>query len=117
MRLSLVGGTQQVVDGFDGVEGVDGYLDKDGVPVAHGAVPQSRQLEGAQGATGLTLVGDEASNIQKQLSIFKKIKEEQLIKIEDETLVLGAHLEGSFLSPNKSGIQDKSVFDNNIVNQ
>ena len=34
-----------------------------------------------------TLVGDEASNIQKQLSIFKKIKEEQLIKIEDETLL------------------------------
>ena len=57
-----------------------------------------------------TLVGDEALNIQKQLSIFKKIKEEQLKKIEDETLVLGVHLEGSFLSPNKSGIQDKKVF-------
>ena len=57
-----------------------------------------------------TLVGDNIQNIQRQLSIFKKIKEEQLQNIEKETLIIGAHLEGSFLSPEKSGIQDKNVF-------
>ncbi|MBQ8634584.1 hypothetical protein IJ425_00340 [bacterium] len=57
-----------------------------------------------------TLVGDSADNIQKQLSIFKKIKDEQLKDIKSEALILGVHLEGTFLSPNKAGIQDKNVF-------
>ncbi len=57
-----------------------------------------------------TLVGDTKENILKQLSCFKKIKEEQLKNKDKEAFVIGVHLEGSFLSPNKSGIQDKSVF-------
>ena len=31
--------TQQVVDGFDGVERFDRHFDKHHIPVAHGAVP------------------------------------------------------------------------------
>ena len=57
-----------------------------------------------------TLVGDKKENIQKQLSIFKKIKEEQLKNIENETFVIGIHLEGCFLSPHKAGIQDNTNF-------
>ena len=57
-----------------------------------------------------TLVGYKKENIQKQLSIFKKIKEEQLKNIENETFVIGVHLEGSFLSPHKAGIQDNTNF-------
>lgn len=57
-----------------------------------------------------TLVGDSKKNIQKQLSIFQKIKKEQLESIKDESFIIGAHLEGSFLSPYKPGIQDKNVF-------
>ena len=57
-----------------------------------------------------TLVGDSDKNIQKQLEIFKNIKQEQLESINSEALIIGVHLEGTFLSPNKSGIQDKNVF-------
>lgn len=58
-----------------------------------------------------TLVGDSIENIQKQLEIFNKIKKEQLKKKEiNESFVIGVHLEGTFLSPNKAGIQDKNVF-------
>jgi len=57
-----------------------------------------------------TLVGDSSQNIRRQLEIFKKIKKEQLVSLTDETFIIGVHLEGSFLSPNKAGIQDKSVF-------
>ena len=57
-----------------------------------------------------TLVGDKKENILAQLEIFKKIKNEQLENCTNETLILGIHLEGSFLSKEKSGIQDKKVF-------
>lgn len=57
-----------------------------------------------------TLVGDKAQNIQKQLALFKKIKNEQMSEIQDESLILGVHLEGTFLSPQKPGIQDKTFF-------
>lgn len=57
-----------------------------------------------------TLVGESDEKIQQQLKLFKNIKDEQLKNIKDETLILGVHLEGSFLSPNKAGIQDKKVF-------
>ncbi len=57
-----------------------------------------------------TLVGDKKENILAQLEIFKKIKNEQLENYTNETLILGIHLEGSFLSKEKSGIQDKKVF-------
>lgn len=57
-----------------------------------------------------TLVGDNTENIQKQLKIFKQIKLEQLNKISNEALLIGAHLEGSFLNKEKSGIQDSKNF-------
>ena len=57
-----------------------------------------------------TLVGDTKENITRQLSIFKKIQNEQRANIEDECYLIGAHLEGTFLSKNKAGIQDKSTF-------
>ena len=57
-----------------------------------------------------TLVGESNENIQKQLSIFEKIKNEQLKTPNNETFIIGIHLEGSFLSKEKSGIQDKNVF-------
>ena len=51
---------QQVVDGLHGVEGLDGHLDKDGVPVAHRAIPQARQLQGLDVHAVLALDADEA---------------------------------------------------------
>lgn len=57
-----------------------------------------------------TLVGESDLNIQKQLAVFEKIKNEQLKNLQNETFIIGVHLEGSFLSKEKSGIQDKSVF-------
>jgi len=57
-----------------------------------------------------TLVGETPQNIIRQLALFKKIKEEQQKNPEDETLLLGAHLEGTFLSKDKSGIQDARTF-------
>lgn len=57
-----------------------------------------------------TLVGDKKENIIRQLSIFKKIQDEQKENILDECYLIGAHLEGTFLSKNKAGIQDKNTF-------
>ena len=57
-----------------------------------------------------TLVGESDEKIYNQLKLFKKIKEEQLTKPEKEAFILGVHLEGTFLSPRKPGIQDVSVF-------
>ena len=57
-----------------------------------------------------TLVGDDDEKIYAQLKLFKQIKDEQLISIDSEALILGVHLEGTFLSSNKAGIQDSSVF-------
>lgn len=55
-----------------------------------------------------TLVGDYDENLQRQFELFKKIKSEQLNSINSEALILGLHLEGTFLSPNKLGIQSKN---------
>lgn len=57
-----------------------------------------------------TLVGESDEKIQQQLKLFSKIKAQQLKSIQDEALILGVHLEGSFLSSNKAGIQDKKTF-------
>ena len=57
-----------------------------------------------------TLVGDTKENIIRQLSIFKQIQNEQKSEIKDECYIIGAHLEGTFLSKDKAGIQDKSTF-------
>lgn len=57
-----------------------------------------------------TLVGDKDEKIYEQLKLFKQIRDEQLVNINSEALILGVHLEGTFLSSNKSGIQDSKVF-------
>jgi len=57
-----------------------------------------------------TLIGDEDDKIYRQLKLFKQIKNEQLQICNSQALILGVHLEGTFLSLNKPGIQDKSVF-------
>ena len=51
--------TQQVVHCLDGVERAERHLHKHGVPVAHGAIPQTRQLEGLQLLSALRLLRDE----------------------------------------------------------
>ena len=50
---------EQVQDYLDGVEGLDRDLDEEGVPVGHGAVPETRELEGPQFAALVTLGADE----------------------------------------------------------
>ena len=57
-----------------------------------------------------TLVGEDNDKIYKQLKLFKKIKQEQLENPQKEAFIIGAHIEGTFLSPAKPGIQDISVF-------
>ncbi len=57
-----------------------------------------------------TLVGENDKNIQKQLALFQKIKQEQLNSVKKEAFIIGIHLEGTFLSPDKAGIQDKKTF-------
>lgn len=54
-----------------------------------------------------TLVGDSIENLQERFKLFKKIKNEYS---EDECYIIGLHLEGTFLNPNKPGIQDSRVF-------
>ncbi len=45
MVSGLVDGAEEVVDGFDGVEGVGGDFNEDCVPLTHGAVPEAGEFE------------------------------------------------------------------------
>lgn len=54
-----------------------------------------------------TLVGDSIQNLKKRFELFRKLKNNQE---PNESKIIGLHLEGTFLNPNKPGIQDKSVF-------
>lgn len=54
-----------------------------------------------------TLVGDSIENLKKRFELFNKLKEEHK---KDECYIIGLHLEGTFLNPDKPGIQDKNVF-------
>ena len=54
-----------------------------------------------------TLVGDSIENLRKRFELFKEIKSKQE---NNESKVIGLHLEGTFLNPDKPGIQDKDVF-------
>ena len=53
-------GAEEVVDGFDGVEGGEGDFDEVRVPFGHGSVPESRQFERFEGLPGFEFFGDEA---------------------------------------------------------
>lgn len=54
-----------------------------------------------------TLVGDSVQNLKKRFELFRELKNNQE---PDESKIIGLHLEGTFLNPDKPGIQDKSVF-------
>lgn len=54
-----------------------------------------------------TLTGDTPEKLNEKINI---IKDAKLTQGKDEAKIIGAHLEGTFLSPDKPGIQDKSVF-------
>ena len=54
-----------------------------------------------------TLVGDSISNLRERFKLFCNLKKEHK---EDESYIIGLHLEGTFLNPNKPGIQDDKVF-------
>lgn len=54
-----------------------------------------------------TLVGDRTDILNSGISLIKKAMESQN---EDEAKILGVHLEGTFLNPEKSGIQDPKNF-------
>ena len=50
----------EVVDRFDRIEGGEGHLYEDGVPIAHSAVPETGQFKCLEFLAVLTLVGDES---------------------------------------------------------
>jgi len=54
-----------------------------------------------------TLVGDSLSALKNRLDLIKKVMQNQTA---DESKILGVHLEGTFLNPKKSGIQNAGNF-------
>ena len=51
---------QQVVDGFDGVEGGQGHFDKEGDPVGHGSVPEAGEFLRFEHGGSLAFLADES---------------------------------------------------------
>lgn len=54
-----------------------------------------------------TLVGDTISALNTRLNMIKKVIKNQK---DDGARILGVHLEGTFLNPQKSGIQNPEIF-------
>jgi len=54
-----------------------------------------------------TLVTDSVENIKRQIEQIKKAKSEQTKEMAE---ILGIHLEGIFINPNKKGIHDEKLF-------
>jgi len=54
-----------------------------------------------------TLATDKTENIKRQIDIFKSAKQKQT---SDMAIILGIHLEGIFLNPEKKGIHDEKQF-------
>ncbi len=58
-----------------------------------------------------TLVGDNPPSLKARIELIKRvIKSQQENTLNDEARILGIHLEGTFLSPKKSGIQNAGMF-------
>lgn len=58
-----------------------------------------------------TLVTDSVENIKRQISRIKTAREQQLSVPNSESAeILGIHLEGIFINPEKKGIHDESLF-------
>ena len=58
-ELLLMSGAEEVEDDFDWVEGLKWYFDEEGVPIAHGAVPESREFKRFEFAPLIALGADE----------------------------------------------------------
>lgn len=54
-----------------------------------------------------TLVTDSVENIKRQISVIKKVAE---LQTPDMARILGIHLEGIFLNPDKKGIHNSELF-------
>ncbi len=54
-----------------------------------------------------TLVGDDIKSLRNRFKLFREIKNESN---HCQSAIIGLHLEGTFLNPQKPGIQDKKVF-------
>ncbi len=54
-----------------------------------------------------TLVTDDVENINRQINIFKQAQKKQT---DDMAKILGVHIEGLFLNPQKKGIHDETQF-------
>ncbi len=54
-----------------------------------------------------TLVTDTCENIKKQIEVIKEAKSKQTPEMAD---ILGIHLEGIFINPQKKGIHDENLF-------
>ena len=84
-KLRLMGGTEEVEDDLDGVEGLQGDLNEEGVPVGHGAVPEAGELEGAQGAALVALGADEAGflvDVAEQVELFALVVTQAADKVD-----------------------------------
>lgn len=58
-----------------------------------------------------TLVGDSPSSLKSRIELIKDVMKSQKENPKcNEAIILGVHLEGTFLSPEKSGIQNPDVF-------
>ena len=53
--------SEQIINGLDGVECAYGHFYEDSAPIAHGSIPQARQLKCLELLAVLTLRADEAS--------------------------------------------------------
>ena len=60
---------KEVVDGLHGVERAKGNLYEDGVPVAHGTIPQSGQFESLELLAILALAADESCGLVHELGL------------------------------------------------
>ena len=103
MRSSfgLVLWAQEVVDGLHGIEGGEGHFDHQGAPVAHGAVPKTRQLECSELFAVLALAGYEAGgwvNVIGQVELLAFVVPHGTDEVNGiEVSALGEHLHVGFV--------------------
>ena len=75
----LVGGTEKVEHDLDRIECLQRHFHKEGVPVAHGSVPQPRQFERLQFASLIALGADESGFF---IHIFSEIEAVSLVIVQ-----------------------------------
>ena len=88
--------SEQIINGLDGVECAYGHFYEDSAPIAHGSIPQARQLKCLELLAVLTLRADEASIVVDMLEEVEAItfivlgSTNEVNRIEVSTL--GKHL-------------------------